>query len=89
MSQEFEEQANHVRQTLIELAERSPVVVATADISGLAVWQLVALWCDHLPGTTWRDIVSNWSVDMMHDVLATFIVWAENQQGDVEEIFLN
>lgn len=84
MWQEFEQNAGDVRQTLIGLAERSPVVVATADMCGMKVWQLVALWCDHLPDGYWQSIVNNWDVDVMHDTVAALIVWAENQQADVD-----
>ena len=80
MLPELEQKKHDVRQTLISLAERSPVVVATADMCGLHVWQLVALWCDHLPQNFWRDIVEEWCVEVMHDTLAALIVWAEQQQ---------
>lgn len=84
MWQEFEQNAGDVRQTLIGLAERSPVVVATADMVGMDVWQLVSLWCDHLPQGYWESIVEHWDVDVMHDTTAALIVWAENQQADVD-----
>lgn len=80
MWHEFEAKAGEVRATLIQLGERSPVVVATADMAGLAVWQLVNLWADHLPEGYWRDIVTHWDVEIMHDTTAALIVWAENQQ---------
>lgn len=80
MLSELEQKKHDVRQTLISLAERSPVVVATADMCGLHVWQLVALWCDHLPTNYWRDIVDEWCVEVMHTTLASLIVWAEQQQ---------
>ena len=81
MLPEYEQNANDVRQTLIGLGERSPAVVALADMCGLQVWQLVHHWCDHLPPDSFATIVDQWSVDVMHNAVAALIVWAQEQQS--------
>jgi hypothetical protein len=90
MWHEFEERANDVRQTLIGLAERSPVVVSLADMCGLHVWQLVAMYVDHLPPSEWRLVVEEWNVDVMHNVLAHLIMWSQEQHTTgADDLFSN
>ena len=84
MLHDYEHAANDVRQTLIGLAERCPAVVALADMGGLQVWQLTSHFLDHLPPGVWRSIVDSWDVDTMHETVAALIVWAENQQQNVD-----